>query len=78
MQLIESHGTFKNESLSEFIRLISGALWLADDQCNGENALTDGLQFRTCRRSACPLKWNPGLPYHQAIIKVCPSDSFIT
>lgn len=38
MQLKESHCTFKNKSLSELLCLISGALWLADDQCNGKNA----------------------------------------
>ena len=43
MQLTASHGTFKTNQWMKFIRLISGALVLADYTAMGEMPLTDGL-----------------------------------
>lgn len=67
MQLIESHGTFKNESLSEFIILISGALWLADDQCNGKNAPNRWANVQDMPWISVPIKmesWADVSPSH--------------
>lgn len=61
----------KHNQWVEFIGLLSGASVLADHQCDGQNAPTDGLMLRTCQKISMGIKMGPGLPSLQVKTAVC-------